>query len=70
MTRRQTVLLFAGCVAILVTAAVVSHFADDPIRDLQNVGATEIPTDSAYVRWWHQSAKCEGLNPTYDRRLR
>ena len=66
---RRAVWITVGVLAF-ATAAIVSNVHYDPIAPLRRVHATELPFDSARVRWWHQAAACLGIDTTYDTKLR
>ena len=66
---RRAVWITVGVLAF-ATAAIVSNVHYDPIAPLRRVHATELPFDSARVRWWHQAAACLGVDTTYDAKLR
>ena len=64
-------LVIAAIVAILVTIYFARRaISSDPNAVLARLGDVELPTDSAYVRWYTQGAKCLGLTQPYDRRVR
>ena len=68
--RTRTIWIVAGCVVAFATVAVVYDVRYDPVQNLTRVHATELPFDSARVRWWHRAAACLGIDTTYDRKLR
>ena len=64
-------LVVAAVAAVLVAIYVARRaISSGPISELTRLGNTELPTDSAYVRWYTQGAKCLGLTQPYDRALR
>ncbi len=69
MTKR-TLLLFGGCVAVLIGCWGVVALARDPIAALTKVHATELPADASRAHWYVQSAKCLGFDTVYDTKLR
>ena len=68
--RTRTILIVAGVVLAFTAAAIVYNVRYDPVANLTRVHATELPFDSARVRWWHQAAQCLGIDTTYDAKLR
>ena len=63
-------LVLAAIVAILLVIYLARRVTTDPTTALTRLGNVELPTDSAYVRWYAQGAKCLGLTQPYDRRVR
>ena len=67
---RRPLLLFSASVAILAAVVLANAIRQNPVRELLSNGDAEIPTDSAYVRWYAHAAHCLGISAPYDRRLR
>lgn len=63
-------MLFGGCVTILAIACIVIERFRDPIAELKHFHATELSPDANRQRWYAQSAKCLGIDTTYDLKLR
>ena len=51
-------------------AFLLAACARDGATQVGRVGDHEIPTDSAYPRWWARASRCVGVTAPYDTKLR